>query len=138
MTALAAGLEYTFSNISNSGLDIGVIGEYLYDDRGNMSLTGLDNDVFIGSRFAFNDVQSTEILAGFINDIEKGSLLFSIEAARRFGDSWKSNLEVRAFSNIDDKEFLSFIKKDSFIQFTLFYFFHNINDFDKQDLNDFY
>ena len=115
--------EYTFSNIKETGLDIGVIGEYLYDNRDEFALSGLDNDLFIGSRFALNDVQSTEFLIGGIFDLEKSSKLFSIEASRRFGDSWKLEIEARLFSNISGKEFLYFMRDDSFLQLRLAKFF---------------
>jgi hypothetical protein len=123
MTALAAGIEYTFSNIYNSGTDIGFLTEYLFDDRGNQSITGLEDDIFIGSRIALNDVQSSEFLLGGIIDRKNGSILFSIEGSRRFGDSWKANLELRAFRNIAEQEFLYFIRKDSFFQLTIAKYF---------------
>ena len=123
MFAFAAGVEYTFSNIKDSGLDIGVISEYLYDNRDELALSGMDNDLFIGSRLAFNDVQSTEILFGGMFDLEKSSNLFSVEASRRFGNSWKLEVEARIFSNIDEEEFLYFVRDDSFFQVRLAKFF---------------
>ncbi|WP_296315518.1 hypothetical protein, partial [Winogradskyella sp. UBA3174] len=88
--AFAAGVEYTFSNIDGNGLDIGVLGEYLYDDRDELALNALQNDVFFGSRIAFNDIQDTSILIGGITDLESSSKILSIEASRRIGNSWKA------------------------------------------------
>ncbi len=119
MWAIAAGLEYTFSNIGNSGLDIGIVGEYLHDDRGNLAFSSLDNDVFAGARFAFNDTQSTEFLIGGIFDLEKSTKLFSFEGSRRLGNSWKAEIEMRLFSDVAPTEFLNFVRKDSFLQFSL-------------------
>jgi len=122
--ALAAGLEYTFSNIDGNGLDIGVLGEYLYDERDELALTGLQNDVFFGSRIAFNDTQDTSILIGGISDLESSSKIFSMEAARRIGNSWKVELEARIFSNIDvDELILTNFQQDSFLKFSLSKFF---------------
>ncbi|MEO1262961.1 MAG: hypothetical protein AAFZ15_29400 [Bacteroidota bacterium] len=123
MFAFAGGFEYTFSNIKSSGLDIGLIGEYLFDNRDELALNGLDNDLFVGSRLAFNDVQSTEFLIGGIFDMDKSSKLFSVEASRRFGNSWKLEIETRLFSNISEKEFLYFMRDDSFMQVRLAKFF---------------
>lgn len=123
MIALAAGFEYTFSNIKDSGIDVGIIGEYLFDNRDELALNGLDNDIFIGSRLAFNDVQSTEILFGGIFDLEKSSKLWSLEANRRLGTNWKLSLETRIFSSIDESEFLHFIRTDSFLQIDLTRYF---------------
>ena len=122
--ALVAGLEYTFSNIDGNGLDIGVLGEYLYDERDELALNSLQNDMFFGSRIAFNDIQDTSILVGGMMDMESSSKIISIEASRRIGSSWKAEIEARIFSSIDNQEFLlSNFKEDSFLRFTLSKFF---------------
>ncbi|WP_347925416.1 hypothetical protein [Pontimicrobium sp. SW4] len=122
--ALAAGLEYTFSNIDGNGLDIGILGEYLYDERDELALTALQNDIFFGSRIAFNDIQDTSILVGGIADLESSSKIFSVEASRRFGSSLKAELEARVFNNIDSSELqLSNFKNDGFLRFTIIKYF---------------
>ena len=122
--ALVAGLEYTFSNIDGNGLDIGVLGEYLYDERDELALSGLQNDVFFGSRIAFNDTKDTSILIGGLADLKASSKVFSIEASRRIGNSWKAEIEARIFSNIDANELiLSNFQEDSFLRFSVSKFF---------------
>ncbi|MEM6726114.1 MAG: hypothetical protein AAF598_18875 [Bacteroidota bacterium] len=121
--AVAAGVEYTIGNIRGSGIDLGIIGEYLYDSRGDLAFTSLDNDWFTGFRLAFNDVSSTEILFGGIVDLARGSQLYSVEASRRFGSSWKMELEVRIIGQTDPDEFLEFFRQDSFAQFRVIRFF---------------
>lgn len=122
--AVVAGLEYTFNNINGNGLDIGVIGEYLFDERDELALNGLQNDVFFGSRIAFNDVKDTSILIGGITDLDKSSTIFSIEASRRIGNSWKAEIEARIFNSIDtDDIILSNFKEDSFLKFSISKFF---------------
>ena len=123
MEALATGVEYTFGNIKNTGLDIGVIGEYLWDSRGDMALSSMQNDLFVGARFAFNDIQDTQILAGGIFDLERSTHLLSIEASRRIKNSWRVELEARLFQDVSDNEFLYVIREDSFAQFSIFKFF---------------
>jgi hypothetical protein len=122
--ALTAGLEYTFSNIDGNGLDIGLLGEYLYDERDEMALNALQNDLFFGSRIAFNDVQDTAILIGGIGDLETSSKIFSIEASRRIGSSWTAEIEARLFSKIDEREFiLSNFREDSFFRLSISKYF---------------
>lgn len=119
--ALAAGLEYTFGNIKNSGIDIGVLGEYSYDERGYLALSSLQNDIFFGSRLAFNDVQSTQILIGGLFDLEQSSKVFSIEASRRLGETFKLELEGRFFSSIDDSDLIvTNFQNDSFFRLSIF------------------
>jgi len=122
--ALAVGLEYTFGNINRKGLDIGLLSEYLYDERGDLSQTGLQNDIFVGSRLGFNDERNSSILFGMIFDLESTTKIYSVEAARRIANSLTAEIELRILSDVDDGElFLSSFKKDSFLRFTLAYFF---------------
>ncbi len=123
MEALVTGVEYTFGNINNSGIDVGVIGEYLWDSRGDMALSSMQNDLFVGTRFAFNDIQDTQILAGGIFDLERSTRLLSIEASRRVKNSWRVELEARLFQNVSNNEFLYVIRQDSFAQFSIIKFF---------------
>lgn len=122
--ALVAGLEFTFSNIDGNGLDIGLLGEYLYDERDELTLSALQNDVFFGSRIAFNDTKDTSILIGGIADLESSSKIFSIEASRRFGSTWTAEIEARIFSSIDSQEFIfSNFQEDSFLRFSISKYF---------------
>ncbi|WP_271765321.1 hypothetical protein [Aquimarina algiphila] len=122
--ALVAGLEYTFSNIDGNGLDIGLLGEYLYDERDELALNALQNDLFFGSRIAFNDTQDTSILIGGITDLESDSTIFSLEASRRFGSSWTAEVEARIFNNIDQNELiLSNFREDSFFRISISKYF---------------
>lgn len=122
--ALVAGLEFTFSNIDGNGLDIGLLGEYLYDERDELALNSLQNDVFFGSRIAFNDTQDTSILIGGIADLDMSSKIFSIEASRRIGNSWTAEIEARIFSNIDEDELILYnFKEDSFFRLSISKYF---------------
>ena len=120
---LATGLEYTFGNVGGKGLDIGLVGEYLYDSRDELAFGSLQNDVFTGMRLAFNDFNSTEILAGAIFDLERTSKLFSIEASRRIKETFKAELEGRIFSTVSPSEFIYFVRQDSYLQFSISKFF---------------
>lgn len=114
--ALSGGVEYTFTGIFESVIDLGLIAEYSYDERKDPSLSQFQNDVMLGARFAFNDAESTEILAGMVQDLDYGGLTsYQVEASRRIGDDWKVNLELRIFSGHD----LNPIHQDDHLQLTL-------------------
>ncbi len=122
--AAVAGVEYTFSNIDGNGLDIGILGEYLYDERDELTLNALQNDIFFGSRIAFNDTQDTSILIGGIADLESSSTIFSLEASRRFGSTWTAEVEARIFNDIDQNELiLSNFREDSFFRISISKYF---------------
>jgi len=123
MEAIVTGVEYTFGNINNSGIDVGILGEYLFDSRGELALSSMQNDLFLGSRMAFNDIQDTQILAGGVIDLDHSTRLWSIEASRRVKNSWRVEVEARFFQKVSNQEFVYVIRKDSFAQITVFKFF---------------
>ncbi|MEM1104758.1 MAG: hypothetical protein AAGH87_00090 [Pseudomonadota bacterium] len=99
-----AGFEYTFFDVGGNGWDMGLIGEYLYDDRDQLRLpaTVFDSDVFVGTRITLNDAQDTEFLAGAIIDDQTGGVISSAEFQRRLGDTLLLEVEARAFASEDD------------------------------------
>ncbi len=133
--ALVAGGEYTFGNIANKGIDIGVLAEFLYDNREPIVFdlmngvirgstgTAFQKDVFVGSRLAFNDVNDSSILFGAIIDTEYKGKLFSIEAERRFFNNLKVNLEVRLLDGFEEEQLFYFFRDDSFTQLSASWFF---------------
>jgi len=122
-TAATGGFEYTLYGINESAIDLGLIAEYLYDDRNELASTPFEDDLFIGARFALNDEASSEFLAGMIIDLDNSSRVMSVEASRRLGDDWKINLEARFFSNIDKNDSLISFENDDFMQLELAWYF---------------
>lgn len=123
MNAYTFGFEYTFYGILSSAIDFGAIAEYSYDDRAEGLRGVFDRDLFVGGRFAFNDAQSSELLAGMLLDTDKQSRSFRVEASRRLGESYKASLELQVFSNIDASDPLAALKQDDFVLLELAYFF---------------
>jgi len=121
--AFTAGFEYTFSNIKSSGIDLGIVSEYLFDERDELTFSGFDNDVFIGTRVAFNDIQDTEFITGGIFDLSRSTYLFSFEGSRRIGKSWKIALEARVFGSVSQEELLFAFREDDVFQIKLSKFF---------------
>ncbi|MEN8265258.1 MAG: hypothetical protein ABFR82_17565, partial [Nitrospirota bacterium] len=116
--ALVAGIEHTLFQIYDSEADLGILAEYLFDDRDDDApVTFQDNDLFLGTRLSLNDIQDTNALLGVIIDLENSSTTLRLEAERRIGDRWKIEFESQWFLNIDDTDPLSSFKEDSF--FTL-------------------
>ena len=72
---------------------------------------------------ALNDEQSSELLAGFVVDTEKGSQTFRLEGNRRIGDSWKGTIEMQLFSNIDASDPLVALAEDDYLLFELARYF---------------
>lgn len=121
--AMTGGFEYTFVGVYQSAADIGVVMEYLYDDRGIDATAFFQNDIMLGFRLAMNDADSTDALFGIIYDLDNQERLISLEASTRFADHWTGNLEIRGFSNIDRLSRLKGIERDDFIQLDIAYHF---------------
>ena len=120
--ALAAGFEYTLVGVRDSTLDLGLIAEYLRDNR-KLGTSVSDQDIATGFRLAFNDVQSTELLAFTGIDLNNNERFSSIEGSRRLGQSWKISLEARFFSNTEPDSTLHSLRDDDYLQLSLAKYF---------------
>ena len=103
--------------------DLGLVSEYHYDTRGHHALSNLQDDFLAAVRFAFNDVASTEILAGVLFDRTNNSKFYSVEASRRFGEHWKLELEGRLYSGAPRTDWANMLKDDDHIRTELRYYF---------------
>ena len=122
--AAVGGFEYTFYQVSESTIDVGLLLEYQYDGRNEFEpVTIADNDVFVGTRLAFNDVQDTAVLAGLSYDTDTGETFINIEAERRFGDNWFAELRVRAFNGAAQVDATTWLQKDDYVQLSLARYF---------------
>ncbi len=117
--ATTAGFEYTFWGVFDSNIDLGAVVEHLWDERGERGPSPFQDDLFVGSRLAFNDTQDTQILAGAILDRESDANLFLIEASRRLGSSWVIEAELRGFSGLPPTDPLAALRTDDYFQVSI-------------------
>lgn len=82
-TAAVGGVEYTFGAILGSDLDLTLISEYLWDERGDNSPGFFEHDFGLGVRLTFNDEESTEVLFGSLIDPDTEEKVLTLEASRR-------------------------------------------------------
>jgi hypothetical protein len=122
-TALTGGFEYTFYGLFDSGYDVGVLAEYLFDDRNNALATPFEDDLLLGSRITWNDEQSTELLVGIIQDLNNSEHSWNIEASRRIGQRWKASVEGRFFNQGQKSSALYAFRDDDYIQLELARYF---------------
>ncbi len=117
--ATVAGFEYTFYALGDSGTDLGVLLEYLYDGRDETAPPTIYNDGwFAGFRLGLNDFEDTAILAGAI--VEDNGTFAIVEAERRLGEAWKFEAELRWLINVDPQDlYLGGFRNDSFITLRL-------------------
>ncbi len=125
--AAQAGFEYTYVGVFNSNADLGWLLEYGWDSRGEGSEKSLgapvQNDLYLGSRLAFNDMQSTELLMGIGADLSHNSYSMIVEANRRFGESVKASLDIRLMQSNNQYDPLFNVKDDDHLQFTVEWYY---------------
>lgn len=122
--ALVGGFEFTSVGVFDSVYDLGWLMEYQYDERDEMAHSGGQNDLMLGSRWVFNDIQGSEILVAFIQDLDYSSSRAAyIEASSRINDNWKWRLDAWFFTSDQIDEPVYMMRRDDFLQFGLEYYF---------------
>jgi hypothetical protein len=123
-SALTGGFEYTFYSPFETIWDLGVLTEYQYDSRADGQSAVGQNDLFMGSRIAFNDAESSELLLGFIQDLDStGTQNFVLEMSTRLGSSVKFNFEAFIPMSDDSNNISSQFKRDDYVQLGLNYYY---------------
>lgn len=121
--AAVGGFEFTFGNVKRSGIDVGLLAEYLYDGRSEAATTPLADDVFLAVRLAFNDVQDTQLLAGAIVDRETGASFFDLQGSRRLGRGFKLIVKARAFTGVPASDLMYTGRRDDYVQLEIARYF---------------
>ena len=113
--AFIFGVEHTQFALFDTGVDLTLIGEWLYDDRGQRATSVWANDLFVAGFLNFNDVQGTELVAGVLSDLNGEYRALNFELKRRVSDTW--NLRVESIVNVrSDPEDLTYDgRRDSFL-----------------------
>ena len=118
------GFEYTFYDLFNTGTDLGLVVEYMYDEREAEAPHPFGNDIGIGLRWTANDTQSTAILLGGLVDLDTDSTAISVEAERRIGRDFKAIFEARFQDKIGDGDpYAAAMADEDFFRFRLAYYF---------------
>ena len=125
--AAVLGAEYTFYATAASA-NIALLGEWSYDSRGDAATPGrspnvLQNDVFLGARLAFDDVQSTEVTASMVADARRSTRALAFEFRRRVTNRWSVRAEAVALLSVDEHEFHYPMRRDSFVDMSVSYSF---------------
>ncbi|EKM26122.1 hypothetical protein VCHENC02_0263A, partial [Vibrio harveyi] len=106
---VVTGFEYTIVGAFETVWDVGLIGEYLYDSRGNNAQNIGQNDVFAGVRLAFNDEDGTEILTGITQDLDNTDVYNAkLEASSRISNHFKWQIDAWLFKNDTPTDLLYF------------------------------
>ncbi|MDH4318558.1 MAG: hypothetical protein OEV64_09235, partial [Desulfobulbaceae bacterium] len=121
--ATIGGFEISFPAVMDTNMDLGVIGEYVYDQRREESPLVFQNDLMFGLRLALNDMASSELLLGISRDLDHRSSFVSLEASRRLQDNIKLYLEAIFFIDQADHDISYSIRDDDHVRLGIAYYF---------------
>ena len=119
--AFTGGVEYTLFGVFDNA-DLGLIGEYAFDSRGDDATSTFQNDIIVGARLALNDEADTSLLVTSAIDHQHGVASFRLEGQRRVAEGWVASLEGSIFVNSDDDPLGADLQDDSFARLKLTYF----------------
>jgi hypothetical protein len=137
--AATGGFERTLVGAFGTRADLGLILEYMYDDRGDDATTVFEHDLAVGARWRWNDVADSHALFGVIWDVQTDEYVLKLEGGRRLGNNWQLYVEGRVFgggyqpptapadavleSMRDTQNKLGALQRDDFLQIELTRFF---------------
>ncbi len=127
--ALVSGFEYTLYQLGGSAKDLGFIVEYLRDERSEQApATLFDNDLFLGMRLAFNDIDDSSILIGTSIDADSQEYVFSIEAETRLSPQLVAEITCRWLESshkdrAQTNSIIDTLDQDDFIEASLIWSF---------------
>lgn len=123
--AASGGFEYSFYSINDSDADLGFLVEYHYDERDQRQApaTIYNHDLFVGTRLALNDIESTELLVGGMMDVVNSSQSYFLEFSTRLSDEIKLEIETRILADTSQNDAAYVFQHDDFSQISLAYYF---------------
>ena len=122
--AFVVGGEYTFNGIFETDADLSLLAEWMIDGRRRRATNQYQNDLFLGARLAFNDVQGAEFIAGALLDLDTRTRTLNLEFNRRLTDSVSVTAEAVLLLQVDRADTIVHqTRRDSFIALNLTYSF---------------
>lgn len=123
-SAAVAGFERTSVGVFDTVYDIGVLMEYQYDEREDNFFATAQNDLMLGLRWIWNDIDGTEILTGYIQDLDNSDTYSAfVEASSRMTDNWSWKVDAYFFSSDQPDDTYYYLRRDDHVQVALEYYF---------------
>ena len=117
------GIEHNLFGVMDSGHDIVLIGEYAGDSRKGLTHSGFQNDLTVGTRWLWNDVEDTEMLGLLTRDLENGAQTATISVDRRITDQLTFEASVRRMTRYANDPNSTAFLRDSAVNMALTYWF---------------
>ena len=100
-SAWIAGVEHNLYDVDGNGRDLVLIAEYARDSRRGTAHSGFQNDLTLGGRWVWNDVEDTELLALVSRDLDNDAQTMTLTFDRRLTDSLTFEASARRVERLD-------------------------------------
>ena len=117
------GIEHNLFGVMDSGHDIVLIGEYAGDSRRGLTHSGFQNDLTVGTRWLWNDIEDTEMLGLLTRDLDNGAQTATVSIDRRINDQLTFEASARGTSRYASDPNITAFQRDSAVNMTLTYWF---------------
>ena len=117
--AVTTGGEYAIGNVAGNGGDVVVFAELTLDERRARTLTGLDRDLFLATRWSPNDEAGTELTVGGTLDLARGAHVVRLEGSRRWSGNWRLVGETHLIGRQRAPELGYLMRRDSFVRIAI-------------------
>ncbi|WP_342670042.1 hypothetical protein [Alteromonas confluentis] len=122
--AAVGGFERTFVGVFDTSYDLGFLMEYQYDEREDNFFAVAQNDIMAGLRWVWNDIDGTEVLTGYIQDLDNTDTYSAfVEASSRMTDNWRWKVDAYFFSSDQTDDTFYYFRRDDHVQVALEYYF---------------
>jgi len=110
--AAVGGFEYTVPTDAPDAMEVGLLAEYAWDTRDRRSPSPFQHDLFLAVRLSLNDIAGSEMLAGFMQDLQGSGAFVSVDASRRLGSAGRLALKLRVFAEPSSRDPLEALGRD--------------------------
>ena len=117
------GIEHNLYGVMDSGQDIVLIGEYARDSRKGLAHSGFQNDLTVGARWLWNDVEDTEVLGLLTRDLDNGAQTVTVSIDRRITDQVTFETSARGTARYASDPNSTALQKDNAVIMALTYGF---------------
>ena len=100
-SAWIAGVEHNLYDVDGNGRDLVLIAEYARDSRRGKAHSGFQNDLTLGGRWVWNDVEDMELLALVSRDLDNDAQTMTLTFDRRLTDSLTFEASARRVERLD-------------------------------------
>ena len=117
------GVEHNLYDITGDGRDLVLLAEYARDSRKGLSHSGFQNDLTLGARWVWNDVEDTQVLGLLTRDLDNAAQTMTVSIGRRLTDELTFEASARLVERYERDPNSTALSKDSAVITSVTYSF---------------